>query len=268
LTGPGVIAAILAHVARREAREGLDTRIYKTFTGCGVVNNDRDACRASSGQPLGQLLGQHKRQHKTHIFSLIQKFNLEVDPKNANTQRDDIIVITDDEQTRRVFGDYVSTYGLPARNNSLGAPNCMSKPTWTGTYESLPLGASESCTRLVDGATIDAFANAIQSFNPIHMDGDWTRENTPYPDRIAHGVMTTALMSPVITRFCERWQVRTALVSTSSKYVRPVVAGDTITTTLTLVEKIENRRRFRLKAESKNQRGEVVMVGEAVEQAL
>jgi 3-hydroxybutyryl-CoA dehydratase len=144
----------------------------------------------------------------------------------------------------------------------------MAKPSWTGTYESLPVGASESSTRLVDGATIDAFANAIQSFNPIHMDSDWARENTPYPDRIAHGVMTTALMSPAITSFCERWQVRTALVSTSSKYVRPVVAGDTITTTLTLVEKIETRRRFRLQAESKNQRGEVVMVGDAVEQAL
>ena len=87
----------------------------------------------------------------------------------------------------------------------------MSKPSWTGTYESLPVGASESSTRLVDGATIDAFANAIQSFNPIHMDSDWARENTPYPDRIAHGVMTTALMSPAITSFCERWQVRTAL---------------------------------------------------------
>ena len=144
----------------------------------------------------------------------------------------------------------------------------MSKPNWTGTFESLPLGASEACVRVVDGATIDAFADVIQSFNPIHMDGDWARENTPYPDRIAHGVMTTALMSPAITGFCQRWQIRTALVSTSSKYIRPVVAGDTITTTLTLVEKIEARKRFRLEAVATNQRDEVVMVGEAVEQAL
>ncbi|MFT5449282.1 MAG: 3-hydroxybutyryl-CoA dehydratase [Gammaproteobacteria bacterium] len=144
----------------------------------------------------------------------------------------------------------------------------MQKSTWSGTYESLPLGTSEACVRIVDGATIDAFANVIQSFNPIHMDGDWARENTPYPDRIAHGVMTTALMSPAITGFCERWQIRTALVSTSSKYIRPVVAGDTITTTLTLVEKMDERKRFRLEAVATNQRDEVVMVGEAVEQAL
>ena len=100
------------------------------------------------------------------------------------------------------------------------------------------------------------------------MDGDWARANTPFPDRVAHGVMTTALMSPPIAAFCERWQIRTALLSTSSKYIRPVVAGDEITTVIEVVEKIDERRRIRLEAKATNQRGEVVMVGEAVEQVL
>ncbi|HOO77997.1 MAG TPA: type I restriction endonuclease subunit R [bacterium] len=121
-------------------RDDLDTQIYKTFAGCGVVDNDRDPCRASSGEHLARLLA----QHKAHVFSLIQKFNQDVDPEEGYSQRDDIIVITDeahrtqygtlalnmrnalpnasyigftgtplfkdDEITRRVFGDYVSTY--------------------------------------------------------------------------------------------------------------------------------------------------------------
>ena len=121
-------------------RDDLDAQIYKTFAGCGVVDNDRDPCRAISGQHLGGLLA----EHKSYIFSLIQKFNQEVDPDEGYTQRDDVIVITDeahrtqygtlalnmrnalpnasyigftgtplftdDEVTRRVFGDYVSTY--------------------------------------------------------------------------------------------------------------------------------------------------------------
>ena len=121
-------------------RDDLDTQIYKTFAGCGVVDHDRDPCRASSGEHLSRLLA----QHKSHIFSLIQKFNQNVDPDEGYTQRDDIIVITDeahrtqygtlalnirnalpnasyigftgtplfkeDEITRRVFGEYVSTY--------------------------------------------------------------------------------------------------------------------------------------------------------------
>jgi type I restriction enzyme R subunit len=121
-------------------REDLDTQIYKTFAGCGVVDNDRDPCRASSGDHLSRLLA----QHKSHVFSLIQKFNQDVDPDEGYTRRDDIIVITDeahrtqygrlalnmrdalpnasyigftgtplfkdDEITRRVFGVYISTY--------------------------------------------------------------------------------------------------------------------------------------------------------------
>lgn len=121
-------------------RDDLDTQIYKTFAGCGLVDNDKDPCRADSGKDLKALIG----QQKAFVFTLIQKFNEKVDPKNPYSERDDIIVITDeahrtqygtlslnmrnalpnasfigftgtplfkdDEITKKVFGDYVSTY--------------------------------------------------------------------------------------------------------------------------------------------------------------
>ncbi len=121
-------------------REDLDSQIYKTFAGCGLVDNDKDPCRAGSGKHLKGLLA----EHKSVVFSLIQKFNKEVLPNEPYSQRDDIIVITDeahrsqygslslnlrnalpnasfigftgtplfsdDEITKRVFGDYISTY--------------------------------------------------------------------------------------------------------------------------------------------------------------
>jgi len=121
-------------------REDLDTQIYKTFAGCGLVDHDKDPCRASSGDHLKVLLS----QHKSVVFSLIQKFNKDVSPDEPYSERDDIIVITDeahrtqygtlslnmrnalpnaafigftgtplfadDEITRRVFGNYISTY--------------------------------------------------------------------------------------------------------------------------------------------------------------
>ena len=121
-------------------RDELDTQIYKTFAGCGVVDNDKDECRAASGSHLKSLLG----QHKSHVFSLIQKFNEDVRLGEAYTLRDDVIVISDeahrsqygllalnmrnalpnagyigftgtplfkgDELTKQVFGDYISTY--------------------------------------------------------------------------------------------------------------------------------------------------------------
>ncbi|HML77356.1 type I restriction endonuclease subunit R [Geobacter sulfurreducens] len=121
-------------------RDDLDTQIYKTFAGCGLADNDADPCRASSGEHLAAML----RLNKPFVFSLIQKFNKDVNPEEPYSTRDDIIVISDeahrtqygrlalnlrnalpnasyigftgtplfkdDEITRRVFGDYISTY--------------------------------------------------------------------------------------------------------------------------------------------------------------
>lgn len=144
----------------------------------------------------------------------------------------------------------------------------MATEAWTGTYESLPVGASESCSQTIDGAAIDAFAGAIQSFNPLHMDGDWARANTQFPDRVAHGVLTAALMSKPMVQLCERFRIRTALLSSSAKYMKPVIVGDTITTVVRVADKIDAKRRIRFEIESKNQRGEIVLIGEAVEKAL
>jgi len=119
-------------------RNDLDTQIYKTFVGCGVA--DDQTPRAASGTDLEKIL---KENHR-YVFSLIHKFNQDVKPDEPYSERDDIIVISDeahrtqagrlarnmhialpnaafigftgtplfkhDEITKRIFGDYVSRY--------------------------------------------------------------------------------------------------------------------------------------------------------------
>ena len=119
-------------------RNDLDSQIYKTFIGCGIA--DDQTPRAASGDDLEKRL---KENHR-YLFSLIHKFNKDVDPKQPYSERDDIIVISDeahrtqagrlarnmrlalpnasfigftgtplfkqDEITKRIFGDYVSRY--------------------------------------------------------------------------------------------------------------------------------------------------------------
>jgi type I restriction enzyme R subunit len=121
-------------------REDLDSQIYQTFAGCGIVDNKRETVRVSSGDKLRKMLA----QHKPYLFTMIHKFNQDVDPEHPYSKRDDIIVISDeahrtqygrlalnmrnalpnanyigftgtplfkdDEVTKRIFGDYVSTY--------------------------------------------------------------------------------------------------------------------------------------------------------------
>jgi type I restriction enzyme R subunit len=119
-------------------RNDLDSQIYKTFVGCGVA--DEQTPRAASGTDLEKIL---KKNHR-YAFSLIHKFNQDVKPGEPYSERDDIIVISDeahrtqagrlarnmrialpnaafigftgtplfkhDQITKRIFGDYVSRY--------------------------------------------------------------------------------------------------------------------------------------------------------------
>ncbi|MDE0670138.1 MAG: type I restriction endonuclease [Caldilineaceae bacterium] len=119
-------------------RNDLDSQIYKTFVGCGIA--DDQTPRAASGDNLEKRI---KENHR-YVFSLIHKFNKDVDPNRPYSERDDIIVISDeahrtqagrlarnmrlalsnasfigftgtplfkqDELTKRIFGDYISRY--------------------------------------------------------------------------------------------------------------------------------------------------------------
>lgn len=121
-------------------RHDLDSQIYKTFVGCDLA--DEQTPRAASGADLERLLKENNR----YVFSLIHKFNQDVDPKKPYSERDDIIVISDeahrtqagrlarnmrlalpnaafigftgtplfkqDQITKRIFGDYVSRYNF------------------------------------------------------------------------------------------------------------------------------------------------------------
>ncbi len=122
-------------------RQELDDQIYKTFANAGVITEGH--CQAESSKDLRRLLTEDHR----FVFTLIHKFRTEDgSPHPVLSQRDDIIVITDEahrsqydtlalnmrnalpkasflaftgtpliigeEKTREVFGDYVSIYNF------------------------------------------------------------------------------------------------------------------------------------------------------------
>jgi len=121
-------------------RDDLDRQIYKTFAGCGVVDHDREPCRAASGRDLSQLLA----QQKAYVFSLIQKFNQDVDPDEGYTLRDDIIVITD-EAHRTQYG----TLALNMRN-------ALPKASYIG-FTGTPLFKDDEITRQVFGEYVSMY---------------------------------------------------------------------------------------------------------------
>jgi len=124
-------------------RQELDSQIYKNFAGCGVVAEEEKRIHATSGEHLKELL----REDHRYVFTLIQKFRTGMgEAYPLLSDRSDIIVITDEahrsqydifalnmrsalpnaafigftgtplmsgeELTRKVFGDYVSIYNF------------------------------------------------------------------------------------------------------------------------------------------------------------
>ncbi|MGE5437727.1 MAG: DEAD/DEAH box helicase family protein [Syntrophothermus sp.] len=121
-------------------RNELDTQIYGTFSGVGAVplirSGNKNSIKASRGEHLRQLL----REDHRYLFTLIHKFNF----SDEITWRENLIVISDeahrtqggtlamnmrnvlpkasfigftgtplftnDELTKRIFGDYISKY--------------------------------------------------------------------------------------------------------------------------------------------------------------
>ena len=119
-------------------RNDLDGQIYRTFVGCGIA--DDNTPRAASGNDLERLL---KENHR-YVFSLIHKFNKDVDPKQPYSERDDIIVISDEAHRTQA--------GRLARNMRLALPNAAFIG-FTGT----PLFKQDQITKRIFGSYISRY---------------------------------------------------------------------------------------------------------------
>ena len=121
-------------------RTDLDGQLYKTFAGCGLVDNDKDPCRADSGHGLKKMLA----QHKSYIFTLIQKFNEKLREEEFYSDRNDIIIVTDEAHRTQ--------YGTLSLNLKNALPNA-SRIGFTGT----PLFLENEITQQVFGKYVSKY---------------------------------------------------------------------------------------------------------------
>ena len=122
------------------------------------------------------------------------------------------------------------------------------------------VGDSAEITKTIEQADIDAFANVTGDHNPVHVDEEFAK-TTRFGRRIAHGMLTASLISAVLANKLPG--EGSVYLGQTLQFVAPVFPGDEITARVTVKEIREDKPIVKLETVCVNQRGEVVIRGEA-----
>ncbi|MGD9310612.1 MAG: MaoC family dehydratase [Desulfosarcina sp.] len=129
------------------------------------------------------------------------------------------------------------------------------------TFDQLAVGDSDQFSKTVTEADICLFAGVTGDLNPAHIDEAYA-QGTFFKTRIAHGMLSAGFVSAVIgTRLPGPG---TVYMRQTLDFLAPVRIGDTVTATVEVIEKLEEKKRVRLKTICANQEGTTVLNGEAL----
>lgn len=125
----------------------------------------------------------------------------------------------------------------------------------------LKVGQKSSFTKSITETDVYLFAGISGDINPAHINAEYAK-GTFFKERIAHGILSGALISAVIG--VQLPGPGTIYASQSLNFLAPVYFGDTITSIVEVKEIIKEKNRAVLATVCTNQDGVVVTKGEAV----
>jgi phosphate acetyltransferase len=128
------------------------------------------------------------------------------------------------------------------------------------TFDELSVGLSARLVRTLTLEDIQAFAAVSGDINPAHLNAEYA-DASMFHGVIAHGMLGAALISALFgTRFPGPG---TIYLGQELKFTKPVRIGDTLTVLATVAEKDDEKKRVQMDCLVTNQKGEVVLKGEA-----
>jgi 3-hydroxybutyryl-CoA dehydratase len=129
------------------------------------------------------------------------------------------------------------------------------------TFDQLSIGDADRFSKTVTETDIYLFAGVTGDFNPAHINESYA-QGTFFKTRIAHGMLSAGFISTVIgTRLPGPG---TVYLQQTLKFLAPVRIGDTVTAEVAVLEKMDDKKRVRLKTVCVNQDGVQVLSGEAL----
>ena len=122
------------------------------------------------------------------------------------------------------------------------------------------IGMRRSVSKTISESDIYNYAGIIGDINPIHVNEEYAK-TTPFGGRIAHGMLTASFFSTIVG-MCIPGADAVYLEQTC-KFLLPVKIGDTITATGVVTKIIPEKKIAVLHTTVTNQRGELVVDGQA-----
>ena len=127
------------------------------------------------------------------------------------------------------------------------------------TYDDLEVGSTGSFTKTLTENDIIMFAASSGDVNPVHLDDEYAK-STRFKGKIAHGMWSAGLISACLATVMPG--PGTVYLGQNLSFRLPVKIGDTLTVSLTVKEKLEEKKFLVIDCKVVNQDDKLVVMGE------
>jgi 3-hydroxybutyryl-CoA dehydratase len=124
-------------------------------------------------------------------------------------------------------------------------------------FKDMEIGRTQVLVHTITEEEVDAFGHLSGDLNPLHMN-DGFASRSRFGKRIAHGMLSAALISATHTNLTGPGFV---YVGQELRFLAPVFIGDTITVSVTVIEKKPAKHIIIMDTMVRNQHGEAVLGG-------
>lgn len=126
------------------------------------------------------------------------------------------------------------------------------------SFEELFVGQTESFTVTVTEEMMRHFYDITGDCNPLHNDASFAKKKG-FPDRVVYGMLTASFLSTLAGVYLPG--EKSLIHSVETKFVKPVLTGDTLQVRGEVTEKNEHFPVIKLKVIITNQKQEKVLRG-------
>ncbi|WP_153952404.1 CBS domain-containing protein [Halosegnis longus] len=250
--------------------------LYGTGVGSVVVTDEHDVpVGIITGRDIGRAAAEGLGFDTTRVREVMTDSPVTVAPETtgqqaAETMREHgirhLLVVDDDGLVGVVTATDLAyaTPDAPAAESvevDVDARDRYDERDWAfdgPAGSALSVGDEFTFAKTLTETDIEQFAEATGDTNPLHLDAEYAGA-TRFGGRIAHGVLTTGVVSAAVARL----PGMPIYLEQNARFTAPVHGGERVTATIEVIEE-ETTDQFRLSTVVTDEDGEIVLDGDAL----